>query len=126
MSTPSDPLTPQTKLFAPLSLRGVTLRNRIVLSPMCQYSARDGLATDWHLMHLGARAAGGAGLILAEATAVCPEGRITPADLGIWRDDQVAPLARIAHFIRPTVRHTGSRKMRLYSKELVRARAECS
>jgi len=100
MSTPSDPLTPQTNLFAPLSLRGVTLRNRIVLSPMCQYSARDGLATDWHLMHLGARAAGGAGLILAEATAVCPEGRITPADLGIWRDDQVAPLARIAHFIR--------------------------
>lgn len=87
-------------LFSPLSLRGVTLKNRIVLSPMCQYSAEDGSATDWHLVHLGARALGGAGLLLAEATAVAPEGRITPQDLGIWKDEQVEPLARVVGFVR--------------------------
>jgi len=86
-------------LFSPLSLRGVTLRNRIVMSPMCQYSARDGLAQDWHLVHLGARALGGVGAILAEATAVAPEGRISPDDLGLWRDDHVAPLERIFRFV---------------------------
>lgn len=86
-------------LFSPLTLRGVTLRNRIAVSPMCMYSAEDGSATDWHLVHLGARAAGGAGLVIAEATAVSPEGRISPQDLGIWDDRHVAPLARIASFI---------------------------
>jgi 2,4-dienoyl-CoA reductase-like NADH-dependent reductase (Old Yellow Enzyme family) len=88
------------KLFAPLALRGVTLRNRIAVSPMCQYScADDGLATDWHLVHLGARATGGAGLVIAEATAVTAEGRISPADLGIWSDRHIEPLGRIARFI---------------------------
>lgn len=88
-----------TGLFDPISLRGVTLRNRIGISPMCQYSAQDGLANGWHMAHLGARAAGGAGLIIVEATAVLPEGRITPHDLGIWRDDQAAALAPIARFL---------------------------
>jgi len=86
-------------LFAPLVLRGVTLRNRIAVSPMCQYSSTDGLATDWHLVHLGSRAVGGAGLVMAEASAVSPEGRITPQDLGIWSDAHVPPLARITSFI---------------------------
>lgn len=87
-------------LFSPLSLRGVTLRNRIALSPMCQYSARDGYSTDWHLVHLGSRAAGGVGLVLTEACAVTPQGRISPADLGIWEDGQIPGLARLAQFIR--------------------------
>lgn len=100
MGTRPDPVTHPSHLFSPLSLRGVTLRNRIALSPMCQYSAQDGMATDWHLVHLGARALGGAGLILAEATAVVPEGRISPQDLGIWKDEQVGPLARVVRFIR--------------------------
>lgn len=89
-----------TGLFSSLTLRQVTLRNRIALSPMCQYSAVDGHATDWHLVHLGARAAGGAGLVLTEACAVAPEGRISPADLGIWDEAQVAGLARLAAFVR--------------------------
>src|SRR5690606_15552088 len=75
-----------THLFSPLTLRSVTLRNRIGMSPMCQYSAVDGFANDWHLVHLGSRAVGGAGLIIIEATAVEPEGRISPADLGLWDD----------------------------------------
>ena len=87
------------KLFEPLALRGITLKNRIVVSPMCQYSARDGFANDWHLVHLGSRAVGGAGLILQEATAVSPEGRISPEDLGIWQDEQVPMLRRINDFI---------------------------
>jgi 2,4-dienoyl-CoA reductase-like NADH-dependent reductase (Old Yellow Enzyme family) len=87
-------------LFDPLTLRGVTLRNRIGMSPMCMYSAGDGLPNDWHLMHLGARAAGGCGLIIAEATAVLPEGRISPHDLGIWNDAQAAAFERITRFIR--------------------------
>ncbi|MCR6476429.1 NADH:flavin oxidoreductase/NADH oxidase [Variovorax sp. ZS18.2.2] len=87
-------------LFTPLAIRGVTLRNRIVMSPMCQYSASDGMADDWHLVHLGSRAVGGAGLIMVEATAVSPEGRITPGCLGLWNDAQIEPLARIAHFIK--------------------------
>lgn len=86
-------------LLDPLVLRGQTLRNRVGVSPMCQYSCVDGTATDWHLVHLGSRAVGGAGIVIAEATAVEAIGRITPGDLGIWDDRHVAPLARIAHFI---------------------------
>lgn len=86
-------------LFSPLTIRSVTLRNRIVVSPMCQYSSVDGLANDWHLVHLGAMAVGGAGLVITEATAVSPEGRISPADLGLWKDTQITPLQRITSFI---------------------------
>jgi 2,4-dienoyl-CoA reductase-like NADH-dependent reductase (Old Yellow Enzyme family) len=86
-------------LFDPLPLRGVTLHNRITVSPMCQYSASDGRANDWHLVHYGGRAVGGAGLVITEATAVTPEGRISPQDLGLWCDDQVEPLARVTRFI---------------------------
>ena len=87
-------------LFTPFTLRSVTFPNRVGVSPMCQYSAEGGFANDWHLVHLGARAAGGAGLVVAEATAVSPEGRITPHDLGIWSDEHVATLARVAAFLR--------------------------
>jgi len=86
-------------LLSPLAIRGVSLKNRIAVSPMCQYSAVDGLADDWHLVHLGSRAAGGAGLVITEATAVAPEGRISPADLGLWDDGQIEPLARVARFL---------------------------
>jgi len=89
-----------THLFAPFTLKSVTLRNRIGVSPMCQYSSEDGVANDWHLVHLGARAAGGAGLVIAEATAVSPEGRISPGDAGIWADKHVEPLARINRFVK--------------------------
>ncbi len=89
-----------TDLFAPLTLRGVTLRNRIGVSPMCQYScAEDGKPTDWHLQHLLSRAVGGAGLTITEAAAVSPEGRISPADLGIWEDGQVPGHRRLAEGI---------------------------
>lgn len=86
-------------LFSPLTVRDVTFRNRIGLSPMCQYSATDGFANDWHLAHLGARAAGGAGLVLVEATAVEARGRISPGDLGIWDDRFIDGLRRLATFI---------------------------
>jgi 2,4-dienoyl-CoA reductase-like NADH-dependent reductase (Old Yellow Enzyme family) len=86
-------------LFTPVSFRDVRLRNRIAVSPMCQYSCEDGMATDWHFVHLGSRAIGGAGLVMTEAAAVEARGRISPSDLGIWNDDQIAPLARIARFI---------------------------
>jgi NADPH2 dehydrogenase len=87
-------------LFAPLTLRGLTLRNRIMLSPMCMYSAGyDGLATDWHLVHYASRAAGGAGLLITEATAVEPRGRISQHDLGLWDDAQIEPLARVADLV---------------------------
>lgn len=86
-------------LFEPLSLRSVTVPNRVGVSPMCQYSSVDGFATDWHVVHLGSRAVGGAGLVMTEATAISPEGRISPYDLGIWRDDHVDALARITRFI---------------------------
>src|SRR5512138_3326385 len=86
-------------LFTPLSLRDVTLRNRIAVSPMCMYSAQDGLANDWHLVHLGARAVGGAGLVVFEATGVEARGRISAADLGLWSDAQVEPLARVLRFV---------------------------
>jgi 2,4-dienoyl-CoA reductase-like NADH-dependent reductase (Old Yellow Enzyme family) len=86
-------------LFEPLTLRSLTLRNRIVVSPMCQYSSVDGFASDWHLVHLGSRAVGGAALVIAEATAVSPEGRISPNDLGIWKDEHVEALLRVTRFI---------------------------
>ena len=86
-------------LLTPLSVRGVTFRNRIVMSPMCQYSAHEGLADDWHLVHLGSRAIGGVALVFVEATAVTREGRISPGDLGIWGDQHIEPLERIARFI---------------------------
>jgi 2,4-dienoyl-CoA reductase-like NADH-dependent reductase (Old Yellow Enzyme family) len=86
-------------LFDPLTIRDLKFANRIFVSPMCQYSSTNGLANDWHLVHLGGRAVGGAGLVLTEATAVLPEGRISPQDLGIWSDDHVAALKRIVRFI---------------------------
>lgn len=86
-------------LFSPYQLKDVRLRNRIAVAPMCQYSAVDGTPTDWHLVHLGSRAVGGAGLVIVEATAVSPEGRISPGDTGIYRDEQVPVYARIAEFI---------------------------
>lgn len=86
-------------LFEPLQIRDVTLRNRIGISPMCQYCAEDGLANDWHLVHLGSRAIGGAGLIMMEDTAVSPNGRISPGDNGIWSDAHIEPLIRITSFI---------------------------
>lgn len=89
-----------SRLFEPLQLRSLTLRNRIMVSPMCQYSSRDGFANDWHLVHLGSRAVGGAALVCAEASAVEPRGRITPWDLGIWDDAHVDMLGRIARFVR--------------------------
>lgn len=94
-----DREVPEVDLLSPLAIRGVTLRNRIVMSPMCQYVAKDGFADDWHLVHLGSRAVGGAALVIVEATAVTRYGRITPGDLGIWSDEHVEPLARIARFV---------------------------
>jgi 2,4-dienoyl-CoA reductase-like NADH-dependent reductase (Old Yellow Enzyme family) len=88
------------RLFEPLQIRDVLLQNRAVVSPMCQYSAEDGFANDWHLVHLGSRAVGGAGLVIVEATAVEARGRISPGDLGIWNDAHVEPLARITRFIK--------------------------
>lgn len=88
-----------THLFQPLRIKDVTLRNRIGVSPMCQYSSSEGVADDWHLVHLGARAVGGAALVLCEATAVTAEGRISPQDAGLWHDGQVEPLARINRFV---------------------------
>jgi 2,4-dienoyl-CoA reductase-like NADH-dependent reductase (Old Yellow Enzyme family) len=87
-------------LFSPLTIREITFRNRIVVSPMCQYSSEDGFASDWHLVHLGSRAVGGAALVFAEATAVLADGRISPADLGIWKDEHIDPLARVARFVK--------------------------
>src|SRR5438093_1803141 len=87
-------------LFDPLTLKDLTLSNRIIVSPMCEYSSTDGLANDWHFVHLGSRAVGGAALVFTEATAVTAEGRISPEDLGIWSDDHVEPLSRIVQFVR--------------------------
>src|SRR6266850_918803 len=87
-------------LFDPLPLRGLGLKNRIAVSPMCQYSSEDGFSNEWHFVHLGSRAVGGAGLLLTEAAAVLPEGRISPQDLGIWKDAHAEGLARIAHFVK--------------------------
>jgi 2,4-dienoyl-CoA reductase-like NADH-dependent reductase (Old Yellow Enzyme family) len=94
-------------LFSPISFRDVTLANRVVVSPMCEYSSVDGFANDWHLVHLGSRAVGGAGLVITEASAVVPEGRITPQDLGIWKDEHVAMLARIVEFLHAQGAHAG-------------------
>lgn len=88
-----------SELFKPITLNGVTLRNRVVVPPMCQYSASDGLPNDWHLVHYGSIAAGGAGAVIIEATAVSPEGRISPYDLGLWNDEQADRFARIFSFI---------------------------
>lgn len=88
-----------THLFSPFTLRSVAFKNRIVVSPMCQYSSEDGFANDWHLVHLGSRAVGGAACVFTEATAVTPEGRISPEDLGIWSDAHIPFLSRIAEFI---------------------------
>src|SRR5215831_525865 len=87
-------------LFEPLRLHDIMLSNRIAVSPMCQYSSEQGYANDWHFMHLGSRAVGGAGLVFTEATAVLPEGRISPQDLGLWSDDHAARLEPIARFVR--------------------------
>ena len=87
-------------LFDALRIRGLQFHNRIFVSPMCQYSSEDGFAADWHLVHLGSRAVGGAALVFTEATAVTPEGRITPQDLGLWKDEHVEPLERIVRFVR--------------------------
>jgi 2,4-dienoyl-CoA reductase-like NADH-dependent reductase (Old Yellow Enzyme family) len=90
---------PTNHLFAPLKLRSLTLPNRVVVSPMCEYSSVDGFANDWHFVHLGSRAIGGAGLVITEANAVSPEARITPSDLGIWKDQHVPELKRITAFL---------------------------
>src|SRR2546428_10612040 len=95
-------------LFDPLALKGLTLSNRIVVSPMCQYSSVDGFANDWHFVHLGSRGVGGAALVFTEATAVTPEGRISPDDLGIWNDAHVDELQRIVRFVRATGSAVGS------------------
>ncbi len=95
-----DREVPEVDLLSPLTIRGVCFRNRIVMSPMCQYIAEEGLASDWHLVHLGSRAAGGVALEMVEATAVTRDGRISPGDMGIWSDRHVEPVARIARFVR--------------------------
>jgi 2,4-dienoyl-CoA reductase-like NADH-dependent reductase (Old Yellow Enzyme family) len=93
-------MTDSPHLFTPLTIREVTFRNRIAVSPMCQYSSEDGFANDWHLVHLGSRAVGGAALVVVEASAVEPRGRITPGDHGIWKDEHIEMLSRIAAFIK--------------------------
>ena len=87
-------------LFDPIAFRGLTLANRVVVSPMCEYSSQDGFANEWHLVHLGSRAVGGAGLVFTEAAATTADGRISPEDLGIWQDAHVEMLARIVDFVR--------------------------
>src|SRR3954447_20551373 len=89
-----------SSLFADLKLKDVTLRNRVAVSPMCQYSSENGFPNEWHFVPLGSRAVGGAGLVMVEATAVSPEGRISPADSGIYLDDHVEPFARISRFLK--------------------------
>ncbi|SDG66708.1 2,4-dienoyl-CoA reductase [Dyadobacter soli] len=88
-----------SKLFSPVTIKSIRFKNRIIVSPMCQYSSVDGFATDWHLVHLGSRAVGGAGLIITEATGVSPEGRISSEDLGIWKDEHIEKLSQITAFI---------------------------
>ena len=102
---PASPAAPL--LFTPLKLRSLELPNRVVVSPMCTYSATDGVANEFHLVHLGQYALGGAGLILAEATAVSPEGRISPEDLGLWDDRQIVPLGHITDFVHQHGGHIG-------------------
>ena len=88
-----------SNLFSPLKIKNIEFKNRIVVSPMCEYSSVDGFANDWHLVHLGSRAVGGAALIITEATAISPEGRISPGDLGIWKDEHIERLKQITDFI---------------------------
>lgn len=90
----------ESKLFTPLRIRDLTFKNRILVSPMCQYSSRDGLANNWHLVHLGSRAVGGSALVISEATAVSPEGRISPGDLGIWSEKHALALMPVTDFIK--------------------------
>jgi 2,4-dienoyl-CoA reductase-like NADH-dependent reductase (Old Yellow Enzyme family) len=97
--TDHDRKVPEIDLLSPLTIRGLTFRNRIAMSPMCQYCAQDGFADDWHLVHLGSRAVGGVALVVVEATAVAADGRITPGDLGIWKDEHIEPLERITKFV---------------------------
>ena len=87
-------------LFDPLQIRGIKFRNRILVSPMCQYSSIDGFANDWHLVHLGSRAVGGAAAVFVEATAVEAIGRISPGDMGLWKDQHIEPFTRITRFIK--------------------------
>lgn len=89
-----------SSLFDSFTLKSITLRNRVGVSPMCEYSAADGVPNDWHLVHLGSRAVGGAGLVIAEATGVSPEGRISPGDTGIWSERHIEPFARITRFLK--------------------------
>jgi 2,4-dienoyl-CoA reductase-like NADH-dependent reductase (Old Yellow Enzyme family) len=96
----NDDMADRPSLFSPLTLRDVTFRNRIFVSPMCQYSSHDGLPNDWHLVHLGSRAVGGAGLVMVEANSVSPEGRISPFDSGIWSDEHAVRFRPIADFIK--------------------------
>jgi 2,4-dienoyl-CoA reductase-like NADH-dependent reductase (Old Yellow Enzyme family) len=95
------------RLFSPIQLAGITFPNRVFVSPMCQYSAEDGFSSDWHLVHLGSRAVGGAGLVFTEAAAVLAEGRISPQDLGLWKDDHIAGLKRIVEFLHRQGAHAG-------------------
>src|ERR1700733_9106905 len=88
-----------SRLFSPIQLAGITFPNRVFVSPMCQYSSEDGFSNDWHLVHLGSRAVGGAGMVMTEAAAVLAEGRITPQDLGLWKDEHIAGLKRIVEFL---------------------------
>ena len=88
-----------SQLFSSIQIKSLLFKNRIAISPMCQYSSKDGFANDWHLVHLGSRASGGAGLIIQEATAVCPEGRISPSDLGLWKDEHIEKMQVINQFI---------------------------
>src|SRR6195952_3662263 len=92
-------MTEVQHLFSPLQQRGVTFSSRIAVSPMCEYSSKDGKANDWHFVHLGSRAVGGAALVMTEASAVLPEGRISPQDLGIWNDGHIEELSRVFRFI---------------------------
>ena len=107
----SSAIPAATHLFSPLTQRGITLPNRIAVSPMCQYSSEDGFASDWHLVHLGSRAVGGAGMVMTEAAAISPEGRISPQDLGIWKDEHIEPLAasHASSASRPAFRQSSSR-----------------
>lgn len=90
----------KSQLFSPIQIKSISFKNRIVISPMCQYSSIDGFANDWHLVHLGSRASGGAALVIQEATAVAPEGRISPEDLGIWKDEHIEKMKAITAFIK--------------------------
>lgn len=100
VSSAADQSNAAAHLFSPLPIRAITLPNRIVVSPMCQYSCHDGFVNDWHLVHLGSRAVGGAGLIFVEASAVEERGRISPGDVGIWKDEHIEPLARMTRFMK--------------------------